>query len=654
MIIGKLLNQGQVWALHQKEAAYNWGVGKKDAAYNWAVGKKDAVYNTIAPIVVGNYQQYNQACLHYTGKDGKTVGKIAGLVSVGMMAFGVLYLTPMGYGMDLVGRALPMGYNFVMGCGSVIRMVLELVLNDLIGGVLKVVFVDFAGGIVHVLRECIGVLGDLVGLLGSGVGVILKGAITAGLIFGLVIGYRTYNFFNGRLPAAAVNLLEIPQPPAANAPHGDLATHHQRLGDFRLLLLRRCAALIGNHPEAPQPPAAEAGREAIVTYVGLLQLNVARLESIRTVILARFGAPGNHPANAALPAAPAALAADADAEAIQQYVEALGVYVEGVRAVRTALIAHANGIPDLPALPAADAGADLKEAYIGQVQTYIDQLNAVRVALLARFPAHEAPRAELPQPPPVGADEEAVRAYVEQIRGLGNQVPFQPQGGLRHFNPEPFPEGERFNIFHLRWCLVSFINMFRVIYQEGLNGVQFVRGQMQANRYVDLAVKALLASAAGTTVIAITAIALAIIAKIVQATARFIGALLYAGYTVVKACFQAIWECCKAVVNLALDVMAFFWSFIKVPVLIVRDGVYFAGSVTYHSVLKPTGSLVGQTGKALGSGMYSAGKTFGNGMYSALITVKDGIKSLAGRVSLFQGNGPNPVNLFPPSETVIP
>lgn len=606
------------------------------------VGKTDA------------YQQYDQICTQKLGKDGRTVTIALGAAAGGLMAFGLVYMSPMGHGIDLVGRVLPMGYNFLMGCGDVIRMVIELVLRDLVGGVLKVVFVDLGGGILHVLRECIGVLGDLVGLLGSGVGVILKGAITAGLIFGLVIGYRTYNFFNDRLPAAAVNLLEIPQPPAANAPHGDLATHSQRLGDFRLLLLRRCAALIGNHPEAPQPPAAAAGREAILAYVGLLQLNVARLGSIRTVVLARFGAPENHPANAALPAAPAALAADAEADAIQQYVEALAAYVEGLRDVRTALIEHVNGIPDLPALPAADAGADLKQAYLDQVQIYIGQLNAVRVALLARFPAHEAPRVELPQPPPVGAGEEAVRAYVEQMRGLGNQVPFQPQGGFRHFNPEPFPEGERFNIFHLRWCLVSFINMFRAIYQEGLNGVQFVRGQMQANRYVDLAVKALLASAAGTTVIAITAIALAIIAKIVQATARFIGALLYAGYTVVKACFQAIWECCKAVVNLALDVMAFFWSFIKVPILIVRDGVCFAGSVTYHSVLKPTGSLVGHTGKALGSGMYSAGKTLGNGMYSGLITVKDGIKSLAGRVSLFQGNGPKPVNLFPPSETVIP
>jgi hypothetical protein len=376
------------------------------------------------------YQYYDQKCQDWVGKSGETVLQITGVATSALMILGLAYMTPVGTGIDLVVGTLPVGHHFVVGSCEVIKLVLELVFKDLLGGVAHFIFSDVIGG-------GLGVIGQAIGILGSLVSVSFQGAVTAAIIAALVFGYRVDNFFN--------------------AP-------------------------------APEP----------------------------------------------LPAV----------------------------AVGEAPLEDAEEVP---------------------------------------LPVHQAP-----------------------------------------FNPAPYPGGDRFNIHHARWYYVEAREMARSAYRNGLQGIQFVRYHMGDKPKVKYAVYGILGVTAATYAIAMAAISLTIIAGLVRATANFIGTVMYSGYTFIKGCVQAIWNCCKAVVNVALDVMAAFWNTIKVPFCIVRDGVYAVGSATYNSVLKPTGAATIHLGKAIGRGMYSAG-----------VMVKNGVSSLARRVSPFQGV-PKLVDLFPTKKALIP
>lgn len=375
------------------------------------------------------YQYYDQKCQDWFGKSGDTVLRIAGVSSSALMILGLAYMTPVGTGIDLVAGSLPVGYKVTMGLGNVVKMVLEVIFKDLLGGATHFICSNVIGGALGVIGEGIGVLGSLV-LVG------FQGAVTAAIIAGLIFGYRVHNFFNAPAPEPAPNIGEAVLPENAGV----------------------------------VPP-----------------------------------------------------------------------------------------------------------------------------------PVHRAA-----------------------------------------FNPAPYPGGDRFNIHHARWYYVEAREMARSAYQNGLHGIQFVRYHMDQKPAVKCAVYGILGVTAATYAIAMAAISLTIIAGLVRATANFIGAVMYSGYTLIKGCVQAIWYCCKAVVNVALDVMSAFWNTIKVPFCIVRDGAYSVGSATYNSVLKPTGAAIVHVGKTVGSGIYSAG-----------VTIKDGVGSLAGRVSLFQGT-PKPADLFPPREALIP
>ena len=470
------------------------------------------------------YQYYDQKCQDWVGKNGETVLQITGVATSALMILGLAYMTPVGTGMDLVVGTLPVGHNFVVSLGGAVKVVLELVFKDLLGGAAHFIFSDVIGGGLGVIGQAIGVLGNLVS-------VSFQGAVTAAIIAALVFGYRVDNFFNAPAPEPL---------PAANP----------------VAFVRNPVAFVAAFPAA-LTAAIEAAPEG---NPGALEAPEANPEALAAALAAAF---------AASDADPAALAA---------------------------------------ALVAPQAAPE-----------------ALTVALAAALEAPEE------------AQEALTVALVAAL--VANPLP-APQAAA--FNPAPYPGGDRFNIHHARWYYVEAREMARSAYRNGLQGIQFVRYHMDDKPKVKYAVYGILGVTAATYAIAMAAISLTIIAGLVRATANFIGAVMYSGYTFIKGCVQAIWNCCKAVVNVALDVMAVFWNTIKVPFCIVRDGAYAVGSATYNSVLKPTGAAMIHLGKTIGSGMYSAG-----------VMVKDGVGSLAGRVSPFQG-GPKPVDLFPPKEALIP
>ena len=483
----------------------------------------------------GAYQYYDQKCQDLFGKNGETVLQITGVATSALMILGLTYMTPIGTGIDLVVGTLPVGHNFVVGLGEVIKMVLELVFKDLLGGAAHFIFSDVIGG-------GLGVIGQAIGVLGSLVSVSFQGAVTAAIVAALIFGYRVDNFFNAPAPEP----LPVANPEA---------------------FVRNPVAFVAAFPAAltaALEAAPEANPEALAAALAAPEANP---EALAVALAAAFAAPEANPEALAAVLAAALVAPGAAQEAL------------------TAALAAALAAPE-----AAQ--------------------EALTVALTAALVA--APVAN-PLPAPQAA-----------------------------FNPAPYPGGDRFNIHHARWYYVEAREMARSAYRNGLQGIQFVRHHMDNKPAVKYAVHGILGVTAATYAIALAAISLTIIAGLVRATANFIGAVMYSGYTLIKGCVQAIWYCCKAVVNVALDVMSAFWNTIKVPFCVVRDGAYSVGSATYNSVLKPTGAAIVHVGKTVGSGIYSAG-----------VTIKDRVGSLAGRVSLFQGT-PKPADLFPPREALIP
>ena len=484
------------------------------------------------------YQYYNQKCQELVGKNGDVVLQVTGVATSALLVLGLAYMTPVGTGIDLVVGTLPVGHNFVVSLGGAVKMVLELVFQDLLGGAAHFIFSDVIGG-------GLGVIGQAIGVLGSLVSVSFQGAVTAAIIAALVFGYRVDNFFNAPAP--------VPEPlPVAN-PVAFVANPVAFVAAFPAALTAALAA----DPEADPDALATA-----------LEAPVADPEALATALAASFAVEEADPAALAAALAAALVAPEAAPEALTVALTA--------------------------ALAAPEAAQE-----------------ALAVALAAALAA--AP--------------------------VANPLPVHLEAP---FNPAPYPGGDRFNIHHARWYYVEAREMARSAYRNGLQGIQFVRHHMENKPEVKYAVYGILGVTAATYAIAMAAISLTIIAGLVRATANFIGAVMYSGYTFIKGCVQAIWNCCKAVVNVALDVMAAFWNTIKVPFCIVRDGVYTVGFATYNSVLKPTGAAMIHVGKTVGSGMYSAG-----------VMLKDGVGSLVGRVSPFQG-GPKPMDLLPPREALIP